>query len=262
MTRTPPCKSPWISVFKAHASKPHQPRPFDGVHARDYGAIPDILMVDSYPILVFGPFSQHMTWARYQAPQSPLRGAQAFDWYAFRDAVPGETRFRVPTHEELKYDLPALAQPVDGLLFYTFASGKWFLPDHPDLWHGLLDIVQSLHQHSYLWAASGCLGSHPIRSHPMKNVGVRLRSPAFISLISGMPMARSISCSSTPPNILSRFPFPFHPPASAGSWQEAHQKRPLGAFVLDPFMKSPLRNMKCESYKAFRWTKLAPGYFA
>lgn len=157
MTRTPPWQVAMDQrLFKAHAArKPTSLVLFDGVHARDYGAIPDILMVDSYPIpwMPLAHFSQHMTWARSIAgPAKPLYAiAQAFDWYAFRDAVPGETRFRVPTHEELKcMTYLALAQPVDGLLFFTFASGKWFLPDHPDLWHGLLDIVQSLHQHSYL----------------------------------------------------------------------------------------------------------------
>ena len=94
------------------------------------------LMVDSYPIpwMPLAHFSQHMTWARSIAgPAKPLYAiAQAFDWYAFRDAVPGETRFRVPTHEELKcMTYLALAQPVDGLLFFTFASGKWFLPTTP-----------------------------------------------------------------------------------------------------------------------------------
>ena len=68
MTRTPPWQVAMDQrLFKAHAArKPTSLVLFDGVNARDYGAIPDILMVDSYPIpwMPLAHFSQHMTWAR------------------------------------------------------------------------------------------------------------------------------------------------------------------------------------------------------
>ena len=252
MTRTPPWQVAMDQrLFKAHAArKPTSLVLFDGVHARDYGAIPDILMVDSYPIpwMPLAHFSQHMTWARSIAgPAKPLYAiAQAFDWYAFRDAVPGETRFRVPTHEELKcMTYLALAQPVDGLLFFTFASGKWFLPDHPDLWHGLLDIVQSLHQHSYLlgckrlpWVPSYKIAPYEKRRSETQEPSIHLshlrdaHGTEHLMLINTTehPLTLSLSL-----------------PSSGQRWQLAGSpsKRPLGVFVLGlyeiPFEKYEVR---------------------
>ena len=79
MTRTPPWQVAMDQrLFKAHAARKTTSLVlFDGVHARDYGAIPDILMVDSYPIpwMPLAHFSQHMTWARSIAgpAKPPLR---------------------------------------------------------------------------------------------------------------------------------------------------------------------------------------------
>ena len=206
-----------------------------------------------------------MTWARSIAgPAKPLYAiAQAFDWYAFRDAVPGETRFRVPTHEELKcMTYLALAQPVDGLLFYTFASGKWFLPDHPDLWHGLLDIVQSLQQHSYLlgckrlpWVPSYKIAPYEKRREETQEPSIHLSHLRDAYGTEHLMLINTHRTSSHP------FPFPsiFRPALAVG--RKPINVRHLGVFRPGSLSKIPFEKYeKCGSCKESRWTEPEPGY--
>ena len=44
----------------------------------------------------------------------------------------------------------SLAQGMNGLFYYTFKSGEWNILEHPELWEGLKQVVDSVNDNSYL----------------------------------------------------------------------------------------------------------------
>lgn len=258
MTRTPPWQVEMDQrLLKAHAiRKPTSLVLFDGLHARDYGGIPDILMVDSYPIpwMPLAHFSQQMNWSRSIAgPDKPLYAIlQAFDWYAFREALPRETQFRVPTHEELRcMTYLALAQPVDGLLFYTYSSGKWHLPDHPDLWHGLLEIVATLQDRPFLqgcrrlpWIPSYTLSPYEKRRSQTQEPSIHC---AHLRDREGMDHVVLINTTEQPLNLSITLP------ASIHRWAllDDSAATPLGGFQSGSIYKIPFEKYQVRILKGF-----------
>ena len=131
---------------------------YNGANVADYGAIPDILMVDHYPIpwMPLAHFAQHLEWARNSIPKDkPLYAVlQAFDWHYFRTVLPGETEFRAPTIHELKcMTYMSLAEGMDGIIYYTLRAKEWDILKHPDVWNGLQQIIGSVKENDYLLTA-------------------------------------------------------------------------------------------------------------
>jgi len=159
--RTPPWKVA-MDLRRLKSSQARQPVSltlYNGRFARDYGHLPDLLMVDQYPIpwMPLSHFSQHLGWARAGADkETPVFAVlQAFDWKYFQHRVPGVTHFRSPTQAELQcMAFMAVAQGMQGLFFYSLKAGEWDLLKHPDVWDAVRQVVQTLHTHGYLFAST------------------------------------------------------------------------------------------------------------
>lgn len=137
------------------ANKPVSLVLFHGMHVKDYGNLPDILMLDNYPVpwMPLAHFAQHLYWARNNIPaRKPIYGVlQAFDWHYFKQVLPGEKNLRKPTTEEIRcMTFMSLAQGMNGLLYYTFQAGEWNILKHPELWEGLKQVVGSVKDNPYL----------------------------------------------------------------------------------------------------------------
>lgn len=157
MHRTPPWKVELDQrlLKSTPAHKPVSLVLFHGMHVKDYGNVPDILMLDNYPVpwMPLAHFAQHLYWARNTvSKQKPIYGVlQAFDWHYFRHVLPGEKNLRKPTTEEMRcMTYMSLAQGMNGLFYYTFKSGEWNILEHPELWEGLKQVVDSVNDNSYL----------------------------------------------------------------------------------------------------------------
>ena len=160
MHRTPPWKVAMDQrmLKNLHAKSPISLVLYNGVNVPDYGNIPDILMVDNYPIpwMPLAHFAQHLRWARQAvSKEKPVFAVlQAFDWYYFREVVPGVTEFRAPTFEELQcMTFMALAQGMDGLIYYTLRAREWDLLKQPDVWNGLQQVIRSVKENDYLFTS-------------------------------------------------------------------------------------------------------------
>ena len=124
---------------------------YSGSDALDYAQIPDILMIDRYPIpwLPLANFSQHVRLARFAAgPQKPLIAViQSFDWNYFPGLVDNRPNLRVPTYEEIRcMTYSALAEGANGLFYYAYDDGKWRMRDHPDTWDALCKVTSEVNQ--------------------------------------------------------------------------------------------------------------------
>jgi len=137
------------------AQKPVSLVLFHGMHVKDYGDLPDILMLDNYPVpwMPLAHFAQHLYWARTSiSTPKPIYGVlQAFDWHYFKQVLPGEKNLRKPTTEEIRcMTFMSLAQGMNGLFYYTYRSGEWDIREHPELWEGLKQVIGSVNDNPYL----------------------------------------------------------------------------------------------------------------
>ena len=145
-------------IKSAGAKKPTAVVLFRGDEGRFFAHIPDILMVDRYPIpwMPLAHFGQHVRLARLSAgPQKPLIAIiQAFDWSYFANLVPGERDLRPPTRAELRcMTFDALARGANGLFYYSYQAGAWKLRVQTEVWDDLVAVVAEVNQLKPLFRA-------------------------------------------------------------------------------------------------------------
>lgn len=129
-----PARKPTAAVF------------FQGDESRYYSAIPDIVMVDKYPVpwLPLAAFGQHVELARLSAgPKKPMYAiVQAFDWSYAAQVLPGETNLRPPTRAEMRcMTYEALARGANGVFYYSHEMGAWKLRVQTEVWEDLQAVV-------------------------------------------------------------------------------------------------------------------------
>lgn len=152
------------------AKKPTAFTLFHGESTLDYGGIPDILMIDRYPV-PWAPlcvFNQHVKWARLgRGPAKPLVAIlQAFDWQYYPQLRPPADRYRPPTFEELRcMAYCAMAQQVEGLFFYAFKEPAWKIEEHPEVWASLTNTVREVNERLPLFQAKHLWWPHLV-THP------------------------------------------------------------------------------------------------
>jgi hypothetical protein len=255
MQRIPPWKVMMDQrlLKSSHARSPTSIVLYHGANAMDYGSIPDFMMMDTYPIpwMPLAHFAQHLRWARQSLPrEKPLFAViQAFDWQHFKEHIPGETYYRAPSPEELKcMTYMALAQPVEGLFYYSLKAGIWDLLKHPHLWKGLKDVLDSLQEHAFLlqserlwWIPSRRILPHELRRSATKesSISVTLHQDSdgltHLLLINTTPHALKLELSM---------------PESNNAWASAFQKdTPFNGFQPEkkyslPFAKYQVRLLK------------------
>lgn len=142
----------------AGAKKPTAVVMFKGDEARFFAQIPDVLMVDRYPIpwMPLAHFGQHVRLARLSAgSKKPLIAIiQAFDWSYFARLVPGERDLRPPTRAELRcMTFDALARGANGIFYYAYEAGAWKLRVQTDVWEDLTAVVAEVNQLKPLFTA-------------------------------------------------------------------------------------------------------------
>ncbi len=130
---------------------------YQGYEALNYGKIPDLLMVDRYPIpwLPLANFGQHVTMARLAlGKRKPLIAViQAFDWSSYPGMVPGAKDLRPPTYEEMRcMTYEALARGANGLFYYAFDS-DWKMREHPETWAALKAVIKEVRERLPLFGA-------------------------------------------------------------------------------------------------------------
>ncbi|MHB8520348.1 MAG: hypothetical protein ACYDH9_06285 [Limisphaerales bacterium] len=140
------------------AHKPTALVVYSGLNALDYANIPDLMMIDRYPIpwLPLANFPQHVRLTRLAAGQKkPLIAViQAFDWSYYPELVPGETGLRPPTYPELRcMTYTALACGANGLFYYCFDDGRWRMREHPETWTALKSVVAEVNARRPLFQA-------------------------------------------------------------------------------------------------------------
>jgi hypothetical protein len=131
---------------------------YSGSEALHYAPIPDIMMIDRYPVpwLPLANFSQHVRLARFAAgPKKPLIAViQAFDWNYHPELLGNRPNLRVPTYEEIRcMTYSALAEGANGLFYYAYDDGKWRMSDHPETWDALRKVAGEVNQRLPLFTA-------------------------------------------------------------------------------------------------------------
>ncbi len=142
----------------AGARKPTAVVLFRGDEARFYAGIPDMLMLDRYPIpwIPLANFGQHVRLAKLSAgPTKPLIAIiQAFDWSYFPELVPGESNLRPPTRAELRcMTFDALARGANGIFYYSYDARAWKLRVQTEVWEDLAAVVSEVNRLKPLFAA-------------------------------------------------------------------------------------------------------------
>lgn len=148
------------AVKRAGGTKPTSLVVFEGPSLSQYHQA-DILMVDRYPIgwHPLAAYFQHLRHGGVAAGVGKRRlygVVQAFDWSYYRDildVIPGSP-LGPPTRDELRcmvYGSWILG--VEGLFFYAYDDGRWRMPEHPEVWTGLSDVVREVRARSRLFEA-------------------------------------------------------------------------------------------------------------
>jgi len=145
----------WIKRF---ASKPTALVLSAGSEALHYAGIPDIMMIDRYPVpwLPLANFSQNVRLAKFATgPKKTLIAViQAFDWSYYPELMPGRSDFRAPTYEELRcMTYSALAEGANGLFYYCYDDKKWRMSEHPETWSNVREIVGEVNERLPLFTA-------------------------------------------------------------------------------------------------------------
>ncbi|MCK9316058.1 MAG: hypothetical protein M0Q48_07950 [Verrucomicrobia bacterium] len=131
---------------------------FKGYEAFDYANIPDIMMLDRYPIgwQPIETFSKHLRLARYAAgPEKPLIAViQVFDWSYYPQVFGAEGKnTRPPTLEEIRnMTWSSLALGATGIFYYCYDSG-WKMKEHPQQWDDLQKVVSEIRLFEPLFSA-------------------------------------------------------------------------------------------------------------
>lgn len=126
-----------------------------GKTAVPYYDLPDILMMDWYPVphLPLESFGQQVALAKYGqhrmgAGQNPLWGVvQSFDWKEFEQYRPDDDRIgRFPTADEIRFmSYHGLVNGADGLFYFIFTSNGVPLPKaKPADWARVAKATQEL----------------------------------------------------------------------------------------------------------------------
>ncbi len=122
----------------------------------DYLGLGDILMMDCYPVAwqPISALSENFARAKLSAGKRKFYAAlQAFDWKAFPDQAPDLTKTREPTEAELRcMTYLALARGAEGMFYFSFRPGPWFLPEH-EVWTSLRKVVQEVRDREALFTA-------------------------------------------------------------------------------------------------------------
>lgn len=127
--------------------------------APPYASIPDIVMIDRYPIpwLPLANFGQHVRLARFATgKEKPLLAVvQAFDWSHYPELLPGEKNLRPPTYPELRcMTYLALALRANGLFYYAYDDGRWKMTQQPRTWESLKKVAAEVNQNQPLFQAA------------------------------------------------------------------------------------------------------------
>jgi len=121
--------------------------------AVDYAPAADIIMTDPYPI-PFEPLSwlsANLDEIHAAVGSDPAKRVwaviQAFGWNYGSDAVRETGLGREPKGEEVQaLTYLALAHKAQGLFYYVYKSGNYFIKEKGDLWEGLKKTVGELRQ--------------------------------------------------------------------------------------------------------------------
>jgi hypothetical protein len=121
--------------------------------AVDYAPAADIIMTDPYPI-PFEPLSwlsANLDEIHATVGSDPAKRVwaviQAFGWNYGSDAVRETGLGREPTGEEVQaLTYLALTHKAQGLFYYVYKSGDYFIKEKRDLWEGLKKTVGELRQ--------------------------------------------------------------------------------------------------------------------
>ncbi len=114
-----------------------------------YQEFADHIMVDRYPIpwRGVGDLGHHVRMGKLAAgPGRPVYAiVQAFSWEAFPDVITQDFVPRSPSFAELNAMVfDAIAQGAEGIIFFSYKSGNWFLPEHPALWASTQVVVEKI----------------------------------------------------------------------------------------------------------------------
>jgi hypothetical protein len=119
--------------------------------AADYAASTDVIMSDPYPI----PFNP-LSWLSLSLDEihetlegDPLKKVwaviQAFDWNSLSQKIAREGLGREPSPEELRaLTYLAVIHRAQGLFYYTFRSGRYFIREKTGIWEGLKETVREM----------------------------------------------------------------------------------------------------------------------
>jgi hypothetical protein len=132
---------------------------FKGYETFDYAGIPDIMMLDRYPIgwQPVETFSKHLRLARYAAgPEKPLIAViQVFDWSYYPGVFEAEGKnTRPPTLEEIRnMTWCSLALGATGIFYYCYDDSGWKMKNHPQQWDDLQKVVSEIRLFEPLFSA-------------------------------------------------------------------------------------------------------------
>lgn len=152
MSKTDPADVQHLNCYLKAKSikKPTTLVMFKGYEAFDYANIPDIMMLDRYPIgwQPVETFSKHLRLARYAAgPEKPLIAViQVFDWRYYPQVFGAEGKnTRPPTLEEIRnMTWSSLALGATGIFYYCYNDSGWKIKDHPQQWDYLQKVVSEI----------------------------------------------------------------------------------------------------------------------
>ena len=124
---------------------------FKGYEVGNYAQIPDILLLDRYPVgwQPLETFGKHLRLARYAAgPDKPVFSViQAFDWKYYPKVFPVEKYdTRPPTKEELRcMTWVSLVLGANGVFYYCYDNkSAWRMEEHPEQWNELKEVVSEV----------------------------------------------------------------------------------------------------------------------
>ena len=126
-----------------------------GRTAIDYYDIPDVMMVDWYPVphLPLESFGDQVNYMREKMAKLNVADhlawgvVQIFDWKNYKQYRPDNDRVgRFPTVDEIRFmSYDGILNGADGLFFYTFNHLKEPMPHSaPEYWQRVQQVVQEL----------------------------------------------------------------------------------------------------------------------
>jgi hypothetical protein len=139
--------------LRAASRKPSLLVMSSGSAVKKYARSADYVAIDFYPVpwAPVAMVAKEMRLARIAMQGRPFWAVlQAFNWSAFPGQLRTDVPLREPTPEEFRcMAYLALVQGAQGLLFYTYETATWRLPEHPRLWAAASDLAFEVRE----WAA-------------------------------------------------------------------------------------------------------------